>query len=84
MAGKPTALQLAMRTLVDACVVQMTRDGNYRIVRGTAPSGRFAVLPVEDVELMMRRLQAVEHAQLLARAQRRAAGIRPTTSRKGT
>lgn len=77
----PTALKRAMRQLVDTIIVDVRRrDGEWmidtHIDQPGFTAGRYGLMPVEDIELMMRRLQTVEHAKLLAKVKKKAAGTR--------
>lgn len=76
--GKPTPLQLVRGTLRDAYVVDVRRGVSGMMVVDVVPDspaplypGRYVAIPVQDMELALKRLAAVEASQQLAALVRR-------------
>ena len=81
--AKPALTTLARQAWTNAFVVDVARGPNGSLVVSTAidspadlTPGRYAMRPVKDNEMAIKRLVTVEHEQMLAKVQKRT-GIRP-------
>ena len=70
--AKGTALELARKTLERADEIHIMRDGLYHVRpdQSIPAPGRYAVVPVEDMALVLKRIRAAEGAMMLAAAVR--------------